>query len=132
MPTTLQPSLMIVVAPFAVGFSSYVTTIGQIDAFAEALLMLMLFLLAVVIGRLWGLAGCCPFRVPWWSVSFPLAPSAFAAMRYAAYEQNEYANGIALFLLTLASSVILGLLARTVLGILRGELRTLTGDLTAH
>jgi tellurite resistance protein len=53
-------------------------------------------------------------------------------MRYAAYEQNEYANGIALFLLTLASSVILGLLARTVLGILRGELRTLTGDLTAH
>jgi tellurite resistance protein len=50
MPTTLQPSLMIVVAPFAVGFSSYVTTIGQIDAFAEALLMLMLFLLAVVIG----------------------------------------------------------------------------------
>jgi hypothetical protein len=30
------------------------------------------------------------------------------------------------------SVVILGLLARTLLGILRGELRTLTGDLTAH
>ena len=132
MPKTLQPSLMIVVAPFAVGFSSYVTTIGEIDAFAEALLMLMLFLLAVVIGRLWSLVGCCPFRVAWWSVSFPLASSASAAMRYAANEQNEYANGIAIFLLALASCVILGLLARTLLGILRGELRTLTGDLSAR
>ncbi|BFT63470.1 SLAC1 anion channel family protein [Pseudomonas moorei] len=132
MPTTLQPSLLFLVAPFAVGFSSYVTTVGHIDAFAESLFMLMLFLLAVLLGRLLSLAGCCPFRIAWWSVSFPLASSSSAAMRYATYAQNGYADGIALSLLALASVVIFGLLLRTLLGIVRGELRTLTGDLTAH
>jgi hypothetical protein len=47
-------------------------------------------------------------------------------MRYATYAQNGYADGIAISLLALASVVIFGLLLRTLLGIVRGELRTLT------
>ena len=34
MPEALQPSLLILVAPFSVGFSSYVVTMGQVDAVA--------------------------------------------------------------------------------------------------
>ena len=126
MPQALQPSLLILVAPFAVGFSAYVATMGQIDAFAQALYMVMLFLLAVLLGLLRHLPQCCPFRVSWWGVSFPLAASAAAALRYAGFAQSPVTDGIALGLLALASLVIAGLLARTLAGIARGELKTLS------
>ena len=76
MPDALKPSLLILVAPFAVGYSTYTVTTGQTDLFAEALYMLMLFMLAVLLGQLRNLPACCPFRVSWWAVSFPLAAAA--------------------------------------------------------
>ena len=127
MPAALQPSLLIMVAPFAVGFSSYAITTGRIDDFAQAMYMLMLFMLAVLIGRLRNLPTACPFRLSWWAVSFPLSASAGAALRYAGHARNGYADGIAMLLLAIASIVILGLLVRTLLGMMRGELRTLAG-----
>jgi tellurite resistance protein len=83
LPDALQPSLLILVAPFAVGFSAYVATTGSVDLFAEALYALTIFMLAVLLGRLRTLARCCPFRVSWWAVSFPLAASAATAIRFA-------------------------------------------------
>jgi tellurite resistance protein len=126
LPPALQPSLLILLAPFAVGFSAYVTTTGAVDTFAQALYMLMLFLLAVLVGRLRHLPGCAPFRVSWWAVSFPLAASSTAALRYAAWADDAFGDAVAIVLLAFASVVILGLLGRTVIGIARGELRTLT------
>lgn len=128
LPAPLQPSLLILLAPFAVGFSSYVTTTGSIDTFAQALYMLMLFLLAVLTGRLRHLAACCPFRVSWWAVSFPLSASAAAALRYAAWANDGVADAVAVVLLAFATVMIAGLLVRTLLGIARGELRTLTSS----
>lgn len=127
LPAPLQPSLLILLAPFAVGFSSYVTTTGSIDTFAQALYMLMLFLLTVLVGRLRLLAACCPFRVSWWAVSFPLSAAAAAALRYAGWANDGVADAIAVVLLAFATIVIVGLLLRTVLGIARGELRALAG-----
>jgi tellurite resistance protein len=127
MPAALRPSLMIMAAPFSVGFSAYVTTTGRIDDFAVALYMLMLFMLAVLLGRLRNLPACSPFRVSWWAVSFPLAASAGAALRYAGHARDIPANVIAVLLLAVASVVIAGLLLRSVLGIARGEWRTLVG-----
>lgn len=124
-PAALQPSLLIMVAPFSVGFSAYVTTFGHIDAFAESLYMLMLFFLAVLFGRLRSLPGC-PFRVSWWAVSFPLAASATAALRYAAHAQQVVADGIAILLLIMATTVIAAIGIRTVIGIARGELQALS------
>ena len=83
LPDALKPSLLILVAPFAVGYSAYAVTIGQPDLFAEALYMLMLFVLAVLLGQLRNLAACCPFRVSWWAVSFPLAAASIASLRFA-------------------------------------------------
>lgn len=126
LPPALQPSLLILTAPFAVGFSAYTTTVGQIDGFAQILYMLMLFVLAIVIVRMRHLAYCCPFRVSWWAVSFPLAASVNAALRYTAFAPHWATYTIAVLLLGLASLVIMLLLIRTVFGILRGELKTLS------
>jgi len=126
MPDALQPTLLILVAPFAVGFSTYVATTGQVDLFAQSLYVLTLFMLAVLLGRLRNLLDCCPFRVSWWAVSFPLAASAIAALRFATAEPGLITDTIALALLALGTVVIAGLLIRTLVGIARGELRTLS------
>jgi tellurite resistance protein len=126
MPDALQPTLLILLAPFAVGFSSYVVTVGHIDLFAQALYFLMLFVLSVLLGRLKLMRGGCPFRVTWWAVSFPLAASSIAALRFAAFDPRWFTIGIAWALLVLTTLVIAALLVRTVVGVLRGELKTLS------
>lgn len=120
-----RPTLMILVAPFAVGFSSYVATVGRVDAFAEALFFVALFVFAVLVGRLRDLPRCCPFRVSWWAVSFPMAAMAVAALRYAEHAGAIAADILAVLLLGLATVTIAGLALRTILGIARGELREL-------
>jgi tellurite resistance protein len=126
MPEALQPSLLILVAPFSVGFSSYVVTIGQVDAVAQSLYFLTLFVLAVLLGRLRVLRQCCPFRVSWWAVSFPLAASAIAALKFAAYDPNWFTVCVAWALLVLGTLTIAELLVRTLAGVVQGELRTLS------
>lgn len=127
MPDALQPTLLILVAPFSVGFSSYVVTVGRIDLFASSLYFLMLFLLAVLVGRLRVLRRCCPFRVTWWAVSFPLAASTIAALKFSAFDPNWFTKAIAGTLLALTTMTIAALLIRTLAGVARGELQTLSG-----
>lgn len=127
LPATLEPTLMIMLAPFAVGFSAYVATVGHVDLLAQSLYLLMLFFLVLLIGRLRHLPVCCPFRISWWAVSFPLAASTTTALRFAQVEPGWLTDGIALLLLGLATSVIAGLLVRTLAGVLHGELKTLSG-----
>ena len=126
LPDALKPSLLILVAPFAVGYSTYTVTVGQTDLFAEAIYMLMLFMLAVLVGQLRNLPLCCPFRVSWWAVSFPLAASSIASLRFAAARPGILPDAIALVLLASATLVIAALFVRTVLGLGRRELRTLS------
>ena len=59
-------------------------------------------------------------------MSFPLAASSIAALRFAAAEPGLVTDGIAIALLALATIVIGALLARTVVGLGSGELRTLS------
>jgi tellurite resistance protein len=126
MPDALLPSLLILVAPFAVGFSTYVVTTGQVDLFAQSLFMLTLFVLAVLLGRLRQMRACCPFRVSWWAVSFPLAAAAIAALRFASSEPGIFADVIALALLAFTTLTIAALFLRTLFGVAQGELRTLS------
>jgi tellurite resistance protein len=125
-PDALKPSLLILLAPFAVGYSTYTTTIGKTDIFAEALYMLTLFILSVLLSQLRMFLRCCPFRVSWWAVSFPLAACSIASLRFAAVRPNVIADAIALMLLALATVVIAVLSGRTLLGIAQGELRHLS------
>jgi len=122
LPAALKPSLLILVAPFAVGYSTYTVTAGRTDLFAEALFMLTLFLLAVLLGKLRHLPVCCPFHVSWWSVSFPLAACSVAALRFSAARPGVITDAIALALLALATLVIAGLLVSTLVDLGKGGL----------
>ena len=126
LPDALKPTLMLLLAPFAVGYSTYTVTAGQTDLFAEALYMLTLFVLAVLVGQLRNLPLCCPFRISWWAVSFPLAACSIAALRFAVAQPGIITDGVAILVLALATLVIAWLLVRTTLGIGKGELRTLS------
>lgn len=126
MPPALQPTLLILIAPFAVGGSAYVAVTGQVDLFAEALYLVTLFLLAVLGARLRDLLRCCPFKVSWWAVSFPLAATAISGLRMAAHYGAAVADALALGLLALATVTIAWLTLRTLRGIVRGELKALS------
>lgn len=126
MPDALKPSILILLAPFAVGMSTYVATTGAIDLFAQSLYVLTLFIFAVLVGQLRHLPRCCPFRVAWWAVSFPLAASAIAALRIAIVSSLLVTDAVAIAMLGFATLVILSLLARTLYGVAIGELRTLS------
>lgn len=125
MPPALQPTLLILLAPFSVGVSAYAVTVGRIDLFAQALFLLALFILVVLAARLRFLLRCCPFRVTWWAVSFPLASIAIAAFRVADALPGPAADGVAWALLLGSSLVMAWLLVRTLLGLFRGELKNL-------
>ena len=79
----------------------------------------------MLLNRLRSLVHCCPFRVSWWAVSFPLAASAIAALKFAAAEPGTVTDVLALALLGLATITIAGLLLRTLVGLARTELWTL-------
>jgi tellurite resistance protein len=126
MPDSLKPSLLILVAPPSVGFSSYLATTGHVDLFAESLYWLTLFLLSVLVGHLRTLPACSPFKVSWWAVSFPLAACGIASLRFAMVSPGALTDAIAIMLLAFSTLVIGGLAVRTLLGIARGELRALS------
>lgn len=126
LPAALQPSLLILVAPFAVGFSAYLATFGRVDAFAQGLVMVMLFLLPVLLGRLVQLPVSAPFRLAWWAGSFPLAASAVAALRYATVVRDPVMDAIAMVVLGVATLVVGMLGVWTVLGVVRGTVREMS------
>lgn len=121
------PALLILTAPFSIGYSAYRVVGGHADLFAQSLFMVDLLLVCVLIPLLRHLPRCCPFRVTWWAVSFPLAASAVAALHFAAAAPTRTNEGIALALLATTTLVVIWLLVRTTYGILRGELRHLVG-----
>lgn len=112
--------------------STYVATSGRVDLFATSLFVLALFVLSLFAGKLQHLPRCCPFRVSWWAVSFPLAAASIAALRIAAAKPGWATQSLAGVLLALSTVVILYLLGRTAMGLVRGELQTLTEGGFSH
>lgn len=82
----MTPSLMILVAPFAVGFLAYVELMGGIDRFAALLFYFALFMFAVVAPRVF--RPSVKFSPAWWAIGFPLAALANAALKYAAFRAS--------------------------------------------
>jgi tellurite resistance protein len=82
MPGRLQPTLVILIAPPALGFLSWVHLTGQIDAFARILMngaYLFTLLVAVQLPRIVKL----PFALSFWALSFPFAAVTVASFLYA-------------------------------------------------
>lgn len=120
LPKPMTPSLLILVAPFEVGFLGYTNVTGRIDSFASALFYFGLFLFVVLFFKVFNKS--IPFGASWWGVSFPMAALGIAALKYALF--------LRAWPLTFASAAILGflsivlavLLYRTIRMLLAGKL----------
>jgi tellurite resistance protein len=116
----MTPSLMILVAPFAVGFLAYTNLVGEVDRFASLLFYFALFMFVVVAPKVF--RPGVPFSPGWWAISFPMAALANAALKYAQVRSTWPLWGIAVLLLAALSVALAVLTVRTVRIALDGRL----------
>ena len=108
----LLPTLMIMIAPPAVGFISYVTMTGALDAFARILYYTGVFFTLIILLQAPKLAKI-PFAMSWWAYSFPMAALTISTLLFAEKANSSIHNIAGMVLFGLLSLVILGLLLRT-------------------
>lgn len=116
----MEPSLMILVAPFAVGFLAYTNIVGEIDRFASLLFYFGLFMFAVVAPKVFRRGAT--FSPSWWAIGFPLAALANAALKYAGSRASEPLWVIAVALLVALNLALAVLTVKTVRIALNGKL----------
>ncbi|MDB5134564.1 MAG: C4-dicarboxylate transporter, partial [Mucilaginibacter sp.] len=114
LPVQVQPSLLILVAPFALAFQGYGGLSGVQDIAASAFFYFSLFLLLLFGSKIALLPKSCPFRVSWWSVSFPLSTISGACLRYAQRQPDILHRMLAAVLLSVTTLVILYLMVQTI------------------
>ncbi len=124
---TLAPTFLVLMAPFAVGYSAYDVVTGSNDLFAQGLFMLAMFLLVVLAVRSASLVRT-PFRLTWWATSFPLAAASIAALKFSAINPGAFAVALAWAALAVATLCIGALLMSSLIALGRGELRTVSGS----
>lgn len=118
----MTPSLMILVAPFAVGFLAYSNIVGGIDRFGALLFYFALFMFAVVAPKVF--RPSVRFSPAWWAIGFPMAALVNAALRYAAFRASGPLWVLATVLLGTLSLAMAVLTVRTVRIALNGKLFT--------
>jgi tellurite resistance protein len=101
----LKPSLLLMCAPFAVGFQSYVSMAQQVDQFASALFYFGLFIFVVLFFHVF--TKSLTFETSWWGACFSTGALANAALRYAALSQNGIIKTIGAILLLLLTGLVL-------------------------
>jgi tellurite resistance protein len=116
----MAPSLMVLLAPFAVGFLAYSNIVGGIDRFAALLFYFGLFMFVVVAPKVF--RPGVPFSAGWWGISFPMAALANAALRYAQFRASGPLWVLAIALLGALSLALAVLTVRTVRIALDGTL----------
>ncbi len=112
LPERLLPTLMILIAPPAVGFVAYVNMVGELDPFARILYYTGVVFFLIIVGQAPKLARI-PFALSWWAYSFPLAALTIATFLYAEKTQSAAHDVAGMGLFGLLTLVILGLLLRT-------------------
>jgi tellurite resistance protein len=122
LPERLLPTLMILVAPPAVAFLSYLRlTGGALDPFARVLFYAAVILFLVVAAQAHRLVRL-PFALSWWAYSFPLAALTTATAVYADAIGSQVTRAAFFGLYILLCAVIAVLAAKTITAIRRGEI----------
>ncbi len=120
-PARLFPTLVILIAPPAVAFVSYVRLTGGIDPFAHILLNSGYVFAALVLVQVPKLMKL-PFALSWWALSFPLAALSVASLVYGRDMGSTAHVAIGLVVLLALVGVVAGLVYRTLLAIARDEI----------
>ncbi|CAN5133008.1 TDT family transporter [soil metagenome] len=116
----MRPSLMILVAPFAVGFLAYSNVVGSIDRFAALLFYFGLFMFAVVAPKIF--RPGTGFSPAWWAIGFPMAALVNAALKYAEFRDSSPLRLLAMVLLAAVSLAITVLTVQTARNAFDGKL----------
>jgi len=119
LPERLQPTLVILIAPPAVGFLAWVELTGEIGSFGRVLLngaYLFALIVAVQLPRILRL----PFAMSFWALSFPVAALTIASFTYAGAMRSQPHQFIGVALLSALVAIIAALLIRTSRAILAG------------
>lgn len=116
----MVPSLMILIAPFEVGFQAYTNFTKQIDDFAAMLSYFGFFLFLTLVFKVF--RRSVPFAAGWWAIGFPLAALVNSSLKYAAAVQLKPLTCLSVILLAFLSIVSGVLFFRTLRIILNGSL----------
>jgi tellurite resistance protein len=122
LPERLLPTLMILVAPPAVAFLSYLRlTGGTLDPFARVLYYgaVVLFLIVISQGRR---LVRLPFALSWWAYSFPIAALTTATAVYAQAIGSPVLTAAFVAFYGLLCAVIAVLAVKTIIAMGRGEI----------
>jgi tellurite resistance protein len=114
------PSMMILMAPFEVGFLAYINIMQRVDAFAGFLFYFGMFLFAILATRIF--RRSIGFATGWWAISFPMAALSNAALKYAAARQLIVLHYVAGAILVIVTIAIVVLFVRTLRILMNGEL----------
>jgi len=111
LPGKLQPTLVILIAPPAIGFVAWIALVG-FDPFARVLANVA-FVFALIVSVQIPKLVKLPFAMSFWALSFPLAALTIASFRYGAATQTALFTFLGTALLFLLTGVIVGLILRT-------------------
>ena len=154
LPDKLMPTLVVLLAPFGAGVSTHAVFtsmqalmmkidahIFAIDSMPHIFFLLGFFLLLALLPQIVQIRKCCPFRISWWAISFPLAAMCIASIKInvnilqlsstdlpiasSIHVLDTLFALLSLFLLLSVTLVFAWLIVRTLLGIFRGELQNL-------
>lgn len=116
----MVPSLMVLMAPLAVGFLAYTQVTGSVDRFASSLFYAALFLFIVLVPKVF--RRDVPFGPGWWAISFPIAALSNAALKYAQVHPSPLMETVAWALLLFLSGALAVLTVKTARIVANGAL----------
>lgn len=120
LPASMAPSLLILMAPFEVGFLAYTNFTQQVDTFSGLLFYFGLFVFLTLAPKVFRRG--MPFASGWWAISFPMAALAIASLKYAMFVRAWPVKAIAIILLAMLTLAIVVLFVKTLHILLNGKL----------
>ncbi len=121
LPERLMPTLMILVAPPAIGFVAWTGLTGTIDPFARILYYAAVMFALVFLTQTAKLRKL-PFTIAWWAYSFPLATLTIATFVYGEMTGVTLIQQAAFGLYAVLVVALTLLTGRTLVGLARGEI----------
>lgn len=121
LPQKFMPTLFILIAPPAVGFISWIKITGEFDMFAQFMLMLTYFFLALLLFLRKNFYKLT-FYLSWWAFTFPLTAATLASIM--AFHQTHllFFKVMAYVLLVVSALVIAFVTWKTLVKIRMGEI----------
>lgn len=120
LPARMTPMLFILLAPPSVGFISYTSMVGELDAFARIIYYIALFLSLLLAMNIFRFIKV-PFFISSWAYSFPVAALTVATIKMAHLTSSLFFQTISVALLCMLTGLLLWLVTRTVKAIFAAE-----------